>query len=511
MVIKGSCLKNQRKQVDRALKKIIFVPTDEKLTFAGGLPALIELFEASGLEKELLNCLPERKHARSIGSTKLAYTIMFSFLYGFECLEDINKFRKDPALREIFNDEAAAARTIGDFLRDFKPEHIERLNKFLDKMCRYIWKDLNSKLPPEFKQKLFVLDVDSVMHEQTGELMEGLAFNFKSQWGLDSQQSYDQWGFCHGYQLRPGNTKSGVNAVELIENTFRDDLTQVERRAKGRDLFRADSAYCNQEIIKKLLDKGVRFTITAHDGVTRWKTLMKNQGIHWLPWVYSEKDKLKAKKKGKELPRVELGRVLWTPGWSKKDGSKLVFPILVKRTWSSSLEKKRQKAEREKGLFMNGFLQEEPWEYYAVLTDVPLHRDKPLDPMSPHQSRYWNFQEVFQWHQKRGNAENFIREEKYNFKLKNYPCQKLMANHAYGQIAQIAHNLLRWVAILLQPDKPHYSKKLRNNLLLIPGNIIKHAGYTIMKVPRWAYKEVQTMREACGFKPERVPAYYSTA
>jgi len=503
--------KKQQRRLNKALQKIIYVPTDEKLTFAGGLPALVELFEASGLEKELLKCLPKRTHARSIGSTKLAYTIMFSFLYGFECLEDINKFRNDPALQEIFQDEAAAARTIGDFLRDFEQEHIEALNNFLENMCRYIWKDLNEKLPPEFQQDVFVLDVDSTMHVQTGELMEGLAYNYKNEWGLDSQQGYDQWGFSHGYQLRPGNTKSGVAAIELIDNTFRDDISQQERRSKAKHFFRADSAYCNQEIIKKLLEKGVRFTITAHDGVTRWKKLMKDQGIQWTPWVHCEKDRLKAEKKGKELPRVELGRVLWTPGWSQKEGSKLVFPILIKRTWSESLENKRRKVEREKGLFMDGFLEEEPWEYYAVLTDLPLHRDKPIDPEATQQQRYWSFQEVFEWHQKRGNAENFIREEKYNFKLKNYPCQKLMANHAYGQIAQVAHNLLRWVAILLQPDKPHYSKKLRNNLLLIPGNIIKHAGYTIMKVPRWAYKEVQTMKEACGFKPERVPAYYSTA
>ncbi|MCB9025568.1 MAG: transposase [Bdellovibrionaceae bacterium] len=201
---------------------------------------------------------------------------------------------------------------------------------------------------------------------------------------------------------------------------------------------------------------------------------------------------------------------MWTPAWSQKEEARLVFPIVIKRTWSDKLEKKKKKLEEQKGLFMDGFMEEEPWEYYAVVSNIPLNTDKLHNELQG-QQRYWSIQQIFEFHQKRGNAENFIREEKYNFRLKNYPCQKLMANHAYGLIAQIAHNLLRWVAILLQPDKPHYSKKLRNNLILIPGHIIKTSAYTLMKIPKWAYKEVQALREACRFKPETVPAYYSTA
>lgn len=108
--------RSKQKQVNKALKKIIYVPTEEKLTFAGGLPALMELFQTTGLEEELLECLPERTHKRSIGSVKIAYSVMLSFLFGYECLSDMDRFRTDPTMNELFGDEAAAARTIGDFL-----------------------------------------------------------------------------------------------------------------------------------------------------------------------------------------------------------------------------------------------------------------------------------------------------------------------------------------------------------------------------------------------------------
>ncbi|MCB9026104.1 MAG: hypothetical protein H6625_07300 [Bdellovibrionaceae bacterium] len=67
-----------KKKLNKALRKIVYVPCEDKLTFAGGLPVLVELFSSCGLEDELEKCLPERLHARSIGSLKLAYTIMFS-------------------------------------------------------------------------------------------------------------------------------------------------------------------------------------------------------------------------------------------------------------------------------------------------------------------------------------------------------------------------------------------------------------------------------------------------
>ncbi|MCB9025567.1 MAG: hypothetical protein H6625_04550 [Bdellovibrionaceae bacterium] len=128
------------------------------------------------------------------------------------------------------------------------------------------------------------------------------------------------------YQLRPGNTKSGVNAIELIQNVFLNDQSQIKRKYKFYDFFRADSAYCIQEIIKELLAKGVHFSITAHDGVTRWKSQMKKQGINWQPWLYSEEEKEKANKRGQKLPRIEVGESCGLQLGRKKKRQGLFFP-----------------------------------------------------------------------------------------------------------------------------------------------------------------------------------------
>jgi len=202
------------------LNKLKIITTKDKLTMAAGLGTLIELFDGSVLKQEFIDCLPERTSHRSVGSYQMALTIMAAFIYGYDCLEDLDHFRNDPKLAELFGNEVAAARTHGDFLRDFDTEHLQKLNTFLNKMSRHIFNQMKEQLPEGYKPQELIIDVDSTSHVQYGEKMEGLAFNYESEWCLDSQVSFNQIGLCHGFQLRSGNTKSGVDAESLIRQSF---------------------------------------------------------------------------------------------------------------------------------------------------------------------------------------------------------------------------------------------------------------------------------------------------
>ena len=86
----------------------------------------------------------------------------------------------------------------------------------------------------------------------------------------------------------------------------------------------------------------------------------------------------------------------------------------------------------------------------------------------------WNLfknrlQTVIEFHNQRGNAENFIKEQKWAYDLLHFPMQKLHANHAYGLLAMVAHNLLRTIALLDNRKHPLFAKKLRRKYIHIPG------------------------------------------
>ena len=450
----------------RAIK---LVPTKERLTDAVGLGTMVEAFDQSGISKEFAKSLPKRTSARSHGSYRLGLIQIASFLYGHDNLDDLEEFQNDPALEAIMRGETVAPRTMGDFLRDFEEENLTKLNAYLAMMSHRIRRQMTSRLPAEFKpSEAPILDIDSTDHEQSGDKIEGVAWNYKDHWCLDSQVIFDELGLSYGMQLRSGNTKSGVGAAELIRNGFSPWKKEDEK------FLRADAAYCNQEVIRTCLDLRAHFTITANDATTTWRSHV-NEVTNWKAWQYSEKEIEKAQAKKITLPKTDVGSYLWVPGWADN----LRFLIVVKRTW---------KEEEETSLFAG----QGRWDYYAVVAGMPMQS--------------MTIQQVFEHHSKRGNTENFIREEKYGYDLKHFPCLKLKANHAYGLLAMVAHNILRWCAVITQPHKPHFSKKLRRRFIYMPGKVIEHARSLCMKVPERFFKEVQKLRIAWQLPLHPAPA-----
>jgi len=502
------------KKSKSVLKKIILVPTKEKLTAAAGLGTLVEIFDQSGLKNEFRKCLPARVSHRSQGSYKLALNMICGFIHGFDCLDDYDDFKGDEALKAMFDEGTPSSRTLGDFLRDFTEEDISNLNKFLARMSWSMMASMQRHLPEEHRPNEVCMDIDSTDHPQSGNKMEGVAWNYKKNWCLDSQVVFNQKGLCHGFDLREGNTRSGVGADWLLESSIRDGKSQVRRKFEGKTFARADSAYCKQDVIKKLVEKGVLFTLTANHATTHWKDEIDNHGLSWTPWVFSEKEIEKAQMRGRELPEIDLTRFYWSPSWSQKDGKKLVFTTVVKRT----LNKERYEEIRKKNTQLrlmqdDGYLKEDPYDYYAVITNFPLDLANERIGLTNAQGKVkrYSLQEVMEFHHKRANSENFIREEKYNYDLKHFPCLRLNSNRAYGLLAMVAHNLLRWVSIMMKPEKPHYSKKLRKRFVFHAGKVVHHARQVFLKITEKGYEEVQSLREVWGFEPATIPLRYSSA
>jgi hypothetical protein len=447
-------------------RRIKLIPTKERLTDAVGLGSMVEVFDQSSLSKEFADCLPRRTSPRSYGSYRLGLIQISSFLYGHDSLDDLEEFQDDPALEAIMRGETVAPKTMGDFLRDFDDEHLNKLNDYVARMSYRIRQQMMAILPEAHKPDSAPhLSIDSTSHEQCGVKMEGVAWNYKDQWCLDSQCIFDELGFNYGMQLRSGNTKSGVGARELIESAFSPWEKSEEK------YLSADAAYCNQEVIRTCLEKRIHFTLTANDATTGWRS-RTDSVENWRPWEYSVEAEEKAEQKKRTLPKIEVGSFLWAPGWAEN----IRLTIVVKRTWME---------EDQASLFGEGH-----WEYYGVVAGMPFQR--------------FSLQEVVEHHNKRGNTENFIREEKYGYDLKHFPCLKLKANHAYGLLAMIAHNILRWCAIIERPHKPHFSKKLRRRFIYIPGKVINHARQLCMKIPERFFKEVARLRK--GWQLDLRPA-----
>jgi len=54
----------------------------------------------------------------------------------------------------------------------------------------------------------------------------------------------------------------------------------------------------------------------------------------------------------------------------------------------------------------------------------------------------------------------------------------------------IAHNHLRTIALLDNPEQPLYAKRLRFKFIYFPGRIVRHARRQILKMAKAKWKEV---------------------
>src|SRR5271166_5733900 len=117
------------------------------MTASSGLGTILEVFDQTPMAEEFKKCLPERVSVRSVGSYLLGLMVLAAHLHESESLSDIAKIKGDPALEVLFDNDIAAARTIGDYLRDFEDSNLALLNEFLGKMSRSLIAHLNVMQP----------------------------------------------------------------------------------------------------------------------------------------------------------------------------------------------------------------------------------------------------------------------------------------------------------------------------------------------------------------------------
>lgn len=426
-------------------------PIDEKLTPNAGLGTWLEMFDSSPLKEAFLKALPVQLSPNASGSYELSLMLIASLLSGHDCLDDLDTFRVDPVIEQLFGGTTVAPRTMGNFLRSFTERDIEALREFLASQSHFIRQSI-----PLYQDVSPSMTLDTTPHVQTGLKMEGLAINYEGKWCLDSQVAFDEIGLCYGAQLRKGNTQSGSDFDPLLTSCFAPftvrELNRKQRRS--RKYFMGDSAYCRSKVILRAMNLGLKYSLSAHDGRTQWKKHV-SEIAQWEKWKFTEEEIQWAIDNNESLPVIEVGQYLWQPRWAIN----IRIRVVVKRL---RIEKTGD------------------WKFHAIVTNI-------FDMSN---------QGVVEHHNRRGNAENFIREGKYGYDLLNFPCQKLLANEAYLLFAMVAQNLLRWAALLIDPHHPKFSKKFRRQFLFSPAKLVRHARKMVLKVSRPFYLEVTRLRQA---------------
>lgn len=416
----------QTKRATMKVKNITVESINKDFSSFGGIKIYDLIYKSLNLRDIISPLLPAKNKKSETSQEKKFKSLIFKFICGGDCLDDLDWLRLDTIFSTITNGGIAST-TAGEFLRSFKNRAIENLEDKLIELALSLRKAIHPH------NNNFELSIDSTPHVQRGLKMEGLEYDYKNNWGLNSLNSYDQFGFSYGFQLRPGGTYSGNGASTMVGNIFRKVGNTMNKYLLG------DSAFCNLSVMNTCMNHNAKFALAMKENVYR-PILEKNKNL--IKWK-------KTRMNFFDSNECEIANAIYP-----KKG--LVGGISVLRV-----------------VFIRA-LKGDGYKYYAICTNIFQHE--------------WSGEKIIKFYRGRANCENFIKEQKYGFDFKHFPCKKLNANRVYGLIGTIAYNMMRMTSFLIS-KKGCLSKKIRKTLLEIPCQLVSHARRLTIKM-NYKRKEV---------------------
>lgn len=407
--------------------------TDKALSAVGGLDFFSRTFDqlVSGLP--LADFLPKSKIATRCSPLDKFKAMTLGLVAGASCLDDMDRLRQDEGFVAVNGEAVNAARTYDDFLQQFTHESVKKLNLQLVDQALRLHKT-------QATDDNFVLSVDSTDNKQSGRKIEGVGYNYKNVWGLDTLVAFDQFGFEYWHEVRDGGTFTSNGSPEVIYEVFK----RVPRN-KHR-YFLGDSGFCNTPVFTACLQQKADFVVAARSNMySRFLPLIKD----WHP---------SSRIKFHDGRKVDIGHTVYVSKEMKR-----IFRLIVIRA--------EKESEKSRPLF-----DDTRFEYAAFITTISQHN--------------MSNEKIIELYRSRANCENFIRDLKYGFDMHHYPCRKLSANKAYAMMMAVAYNLVRYAGYLLNPAKPLFAKAVRFLLVNIPCLVVRHGRYTTLKMPRERLEEV---------------------
>jgi hypothetical protein len=280
-------------------------------------------------------------------------TMLCGNFIGIDKLERLKLLQSDP-LVNVFNISIKEPETVSRFLRNFSYKTTHMLREINFKVFR--------KLLRKSKLKAITIDIDSSVvivegHQDGAD--KGL--NPKKR----GNRCYNlQFAFCDELKayitglLRSGNTYTANGAAEMIK--------EIVAQIKTDDLeilFRMDSGYFDDEIIETIEAAGYQYLI-----------------------------------KGKAYPtlasQVTAPNILFTKGDAGRETTELVAKL---DTWNKDRRFVGSRVLKPKKVSMKLSFLDDEFEYFYFVTNTELPPEK-----------------VVIAYKKRGNAENYIKEAKYD-------------------------------------------------------------------------------------------------
>lgn len=400
--------------------------TKERLTAHGGLALMAEFNHGIGLRELTDKYLPQPMSNRGFMPSKYVDSTVLMLEGGGSRLEDIRELEYEDSLMKIIeSDNIPSPDATGDWLRrmgDKESGGLEGLDK--------VREAINHRIMRRDGITDYTLDADAT--EIVGE-KEDANYTYKGNKGYMPMVGFlYENNLCLYDEFREGNVAPAFGQKEFY-------IECKKRIPQGKRIknYRADSASYQAELINELETDGVRWTITADQDSAVKAVIAKIAEDNWYEPI-----------KGCDY---EIAETVHTMNKTKE-----AFRLVIKR------EVRRQ------GELFGG--KEKQYFHHVIATNW----------FEEEKEAY----KVIEWHNQRGQAENFNKELKIGIGMERMPCGQSKANALFFRIGVIAYNLFIGFKRLLCPPSwlKHTIATFRWKMVQVAGRVVRHAGEIILKL-----------------------------
>jgi hypothetical protein len=389
-----------------------------------------------------------------------------SLFVGGTCLEDVAILQHDEAAKRLLGAcRLPDPTTAGDFLRRFDrneaPEALRQLRTSVDEVQDAVWRKLSRK-----KRKLATVDLDGKVKEFYATQKEGADFSHNGKWSYHPlMASLAQTGECLAVRNRPGNFRSSEGAADLLEEL----LPRIEPRFRTI-LVRGDSDFDRADVRRVVEEHGAFFAFVARETGPRPTIAANIDECGWLPFSNPKRRprppvpprKKKRNRRRRTARRRGYKELRQTRQWMTEvpctpKGSDTPCRLIIRR----------QLIEERKGqqlLFST-------YRFHYVLTNLP-------DDFAP--------SDVIDITYQRCDQENLIEQMGSGLAMWRMPVAEFDGNCAWLEIARLAWNLSKWIALLsLDREVIHWEwKRFRLAFVYLAVEVVRQARRTTIRFPK---------------------------
>lgn len=416
--------------VSRRLDRIRVTFDEPSLVANAGLVLVATLAARLGIE-QLVN-----KTVRLTGRVggalpgRKVLTLVHAILAGASHIDHANVLRAG-STASVLGHKVMAPSTLGTFLRAFTFGHVRQLEAVTAEVLRRAW-----AMGAGPGAERLVVDVDSTICEVAGHKKRGASFGYTKVRGYHPLlATRAATGEVLHARMRKGSANTGRGMRRFVE-----ELVPRLRRAgaSGELVRRCDSGFWSNDTMKLLGRLGVRFTRAVRTG---------NPAI--------------------AAAIAAIAEQAWTEIAYTADG--------VAEVAETTYKGRRLIVRRTRLVGPDQKLWPD-WRHFAFLTDIEA-----------------SAVELDAFHRDHARVELAIRDLKEGAGMEHVPSGEFFANAAWLCCAVLAHDLLRWAALLggvVEAGTGLVAATVRTQFLAVPARLVNRSRARTLRMPeQWPWRD----------------------